>query len=104
MATGWLSKYSTVAPQSAASRAGSLTGPGAQPIPETAPRSAGSFVVDVHRDWAPNGADRFYNLVKGGFYNGVRFAYLSTDEDLGFITEILDVPPGLEQEPDAVYP
>ena len=40
----------------------------------------------------------------GGFYNGVRFAYLSTDEDLGFITEILDIPPGLEQKPDAVYP
>ena len=30
----------------------------------------GAFVVEVHRDWAPNGADRFYNLVKGGFYDG----------------------------------
>jgi peptidyl-prolyl cis-trans isomerase A (cyclophilin A) len=27
----------------------------------------------VTRDWAPNGADRFYNLVKNGFYDGVRF-------------------------------
>jgi peptidyl-prolyl cis-trans isomerase A (cyclophilin A) len=35
--------------------------------------SAGSFVVEVHRDWAPNGADRFYNLVKNGYYDGVRF-------------------------------
>lgn len=35
--------------------------------------SAGSFVVTVHRDWAPAGADRFYNLVKSGFYNNVRF-------------------------------
>ena len=35
--------------------------------------SAGSFVVDVHRAWAPNGADRFYNLVKSGFYDGNRF-------------------------------
>jgi len=35
--------------------------------------SKGTFVVDVHRDWAPNGADRFYNLVKNGFYDGVRF-------------------------------
>jgi peptidyl-prolyl cis-trans isomerase A (cyclophilin A) len=35
--------------------------------------SAGSFVVEVHRDWAPNGADRFYNLVKSGFYDGNRF-------------------------------
>ena len=35
--------------------------------------SKGSFVVEVHRDWAPNGADRFYNLVKNGFYNEARF-------------------------------
>jgi peptidyl-prolyl cis-trans isomerase A (cyclophilin A) len=35
--------------------------------------SKGSFVVEVHRDWAPNGADRFYNLVKTGFYNDARF-------------------------------
>jgi peptidyl-prolyl cis-trans isomerase A (cyclophilin A) len=33
----------------------------------------GSFTVDVHRDWAPLGADRFYNLVKLGFYNDTRF-------------------------------
>jgi cyclophilin family peptidyl-prolyl cis-trans isomerase len=35
--------------------------------------SKGVFVVEVHRDWAPNGADRFYNLVKNGFYDNVRF-------------------------------
>lgn len=35
--------------------------------------SAGSFVVEVTRDWAPHGADRFYNLVKNGFYDGARF-------------------------------
>ena len=35
--------------------------------------SAGAFAVEVHRDWAPMGADRFYNLVKRGFYDGVRF-------------------------------
>jgi peptidyl-prolyl cis-trans isomerase A (cyclophilin A) len=35
--------------------------------------SKGSFVIEVHRDWAPNGADRFYNLVKNGFYDDVRF-------------------------------
>jgi peptidyl-prolyl cis-trans isomerase A (cyclophilin A) len=35
--------------------------------------SKGMFVVEVHRDWAPLGADRFYNLVKNGFYDDVRF-------------------------------
>src|ERR1700688_5236709 len=33
----------------------------------------GDFVVEVHRDWSPNGADRFYNLVKNGFFDDVRF-------------------------------
>ncbi len=35
--------------------------------------SKGAFVITVHRDWAPRGADRFYNLVKNGFYDDVRF-------------------------------
>jgi len=35
--------------------------------------SAGVFVIEVHRDWAPHGADRFYNLVKNGFYDDCRF-------------------------------
>jgi peptidyl-prolyl cis-trans isomerase A (cyclophilin A) len=35
--------------------------------------SRGNFVVEVHRDWAPMGADRFYNLVQGDFYDGARF-------------------------------
>jgi len=33
----------------------------------------GVFVVEVTRAWAPRGADRFYNLVKNGFYDNVRF-------------------------------
>lgn len=33
----------------------------------------GSFVVEVHRDWAPLGADRFYNLARGGYYDGGPF-------------------------------
>jgi len=33
----------------------------------------GTFVVTVHRSWAPRGADRFYNLVKAGFYDGNEF-------------------------------
>ncbi|MDZ7778748.1 MAG: peptidylprolyl isomerase [Gemmatimonadota bacterium] len=34
--------------------------------------SAGDFVVEVHRAWAPLGADRFYNLVKSGFFDDTR--------------------------------
>jgi peptidyl-prolyl cis-trans isomerase A (cyclophilin A) len=33
----------------------------------------GDFIVDVTRSWSPNGADRFYNLVKHGFFDGVKF-------------------------------
>ena len=35
--------------------------------------SKGTFVIQVNRDWAPNGADRLFNLVKAGFYNDARF-------------------------------
>jgi cyclophilin family peptidyl-prolyl cis-trans isomerase len=34
--------------------------------------SAGDVVIQVHREWAPLGADRFYNLAKGGFYDDTR--------------------------------
>jgi peptidyl-prolyl cis-trans isomerase A (cyclophilin A) len=35
--------------------------------------SQGPFVIEAHREWAPLAADRFYNLVKNGFYDGTRF-------------------------------
>jgi peptidyl-prolyl cis-trans isomerase A (cyclophilin A) len=35
--------------------------------------SKGLIVIEVHREWAPNGADRFYNLVKNGFFDETRF-------------------------------
>jgi peptidyl-prolyl cis-trans isomerase A (cyclophilin A) len=35
--------------------------------------SKGPFVIQVNRAWAPHGADRFYNLVKHGFYDNDRF-------------------------------
>lgn len=43
----------------------------------------GSFVVDIHRDWAPIGVDRFYNLVRIGFYDDTSF--FRTIE--GFVTQ-----------------
>ncbi len=58
-----------------------LMNPDAPEMKETAPAvyrvkfetSAGDFVVEVTRAWAPNGADRFYNLVTHGFFDEVRF-------------------------------
>ena len=35
--------------------------------------SKGPVAIEVHREWAPNGADHFYNLVKTGFYDNARF-------------------------------
>ncbi len=35
--------------------------------------SKGTFVIQVTRAWAPQGADRFYNLVKNDFFDNVRF-------------------------------
>jgi homoserine O-acetyltransferase len=33
----------------------------------------GTFVVEVHREWAPVGAERFYDLVRRRFFDGARF-------------------------------
>jgi peptidyl-prolyl cis-trans isomerase A (cyclophilin A) len=60
-------------------QAGNLANPAA--LTEKAPASykarfdtsKGVVVVDVRREWSPNGADRFYNLVKNGFYDDTRF-------------------------------
>lgn len=48
---------------------------------ETAPKTfkvrftttKGDIVLEAHRDWSPNGADRFYNLVKIGFFDDIAF-------------------------------
>jgi peptidyl-prolyl cis-trans isomerase A (cyclophilin A) len=64
---------------SSAAGAGNLTDPAA--LNAKAPAvyqakfdtSKGPFVIEVHRDWAPQGADRFYNLVKNGFFDNARF-------------------------------
>ena len=35
--------------------------------------SKGLVVLEVHRDWAPHGVDRFCNLVRHGYYDEARF-------------------------------
>jgi peptidyl-prolyl cis-trans isomerase A (cyclophilin A) len=39
----------------------------------------GDFVITVTRAWAPNGADRFYNLVKHGYFTNVSFYRVVAD-------------------------
>jgi len=50
-----------------------LDGNGAVGCPGAIHTSKGMFVIEAHREWAPLAADRFYNLVKNGFYDGTRF-------------------------------
>ena len=33
----------------------------------------GDFTIEGHRDWAPRGADRFYDLARAGFFDDSRF-------------------------------
>jgi cyclophilin family peptidyl-prolyl cis-trans isomerase len=35
--------------------------------------SKGVAVLEIHREWSPHGADRFYNLVRHGYYDEARF-------------------------------
>jgi peptidyl-prolyl cis-trans isomerase A (cyclophilin A) len=35
--------------------------------------SKGDFLVEVRREWAPRGVDRFYRLAKAGFFDDARF-------------------------------
>ena len=44
----------------------------------------GLFIVRVTREWAPNGADRFYNLVKSGYYSNSRFHRVVKDSVVQF--------------------
>lgn len=45
--------------------------------------SKGPIVIQVHRDWAPNGVDRFHQLVQEGYFNDVRFFRVVT----GFVVQ-----------------
>ena len=53
--------------------------------------SKGEFVILVERDLAPNGVDRFYNLIRHGYYNNARFHRVVPD----FIVQF-----GLAGDPD----
>jgi homoserine O-acetyltransferase len=35
--------------------------------------SQGVILIELHREWSSHGVDRFYNLVRAGYYDDVRF-------------------------------
>lgn len=55
--------------------------PGPQALAERAPdtvrvrfeTSRGPFIVEAYREWSPHGVDRFYELTRTGYFDGVRF-------------------------------
>jgi peptidyl-prolyl cis-trans isomerase A (cyclophilin A) len=79
MAIAVLAGVATVSAQADLNKTAKLKNPAA--LNATAPAtfkanfdtSVGTFVVEAHRDWAPKGVDRFYNLVKNGFFDECRF-------------------------------
>jgi peptidyl-prolyl cis-trans isomerase A (cyclophilin A) len=72
-------KAAPAAPKAAAAGAPNLLNPGT--LKARAPdvykvkftTTKGDVIVQVNRVWAPLGADRFYNLVRGGFYKDAAF-------------------------------
>ena len=72
---------STIRPSAADSNLRQLLDPKSPEVNRPAPdlfkvrlnTSKGIILIEVHRDWAPYGADRFYNLVQAGYYDDDRF-------------------------------
>jgi homoserine O-acetyltransferase len=51
----------------------SAEGPALQRYDVRLDTTKGAIVIAVHRDWAPNGADRFHELVTTGYFDDSRF-------------------------------
>ena len=78
---GGLRVLSTPPPVLSASNHALLLNPDSPEINRRAPAlfrvrfatTQGDIVFELHRDWAPLGVDRFYNLVRAGYYDDTRF-------------------------------
>lgn len=53
--------------------AGAGAAPSGKPVLVKFETTKGDFVVEVHPEWAPLGAERFLDLVRSGFYDGCKF-------------------------------
>jgi cyclophilin family peptidyl-prolyl cis-trans isomerase len=81
MARRGAAQVSPPAPLTAAQRRAALANPTRAfwktPAPDTAAleveTSRGTFIVELVREWAPNGVDRFYNLARAGYFDDSRF-------------------------------
>lgn len=52
---------------------GARTAAAVGPVEVVVETSQGEFVIAVHREWAPLGAERFLTLVESGYYDDARF-------------------------------
>jgi homoserine O-acetyltransferase len=76
----WIISFLLIFAQGAGNRA-LLLNPDAPEMKKRAPdlfnirieTSKGNFLIEVHRQWSPNGVDHFYNLVRAGYYDDSRF-------------------------------
>jgi peptidyl-prolyl cis-trans isomerase A (cyclophilin A) len=64
---------SSSGPPSALLKPAKLKAKAPQLFTTTFKTTKGTFKVEAHRTWAPIAADRFYNLVKAGFFDGDKF-------------------------------
>jgi cyclophilin family peptidyl-prolyl cis-trans isomerase len=77
----WLAVASALGAQSPAQRNAVLLDPSRPNWSARAPAtvtadvetSRGTFTLELIRDWAPRGVDRFYNLARAGYYDNSRF-------------------------------
>merc|ERR1719183_2429360 len=56
----------------------------------------GKVLVEIHRDWAPRGADRFYQLIKSGFFNNARVFRVVPN----FVVQFGKIYSGYGEQPD----
>ena len=85
LAAGAIIAAQTAAPKPAAPKPAAAAGPSRLLNPAALTAKApdlfkvkfdttkGVILLDVHRDWAPKGVDRFFNMTRNGFFTGARF-------------------------------